>query len=293
MSVDEVLTLDVDGIAALHSPVLVIGLTGWFDVAGAATGALAHLTDGAMTVGEVDADPFYDFTQERPTVELVDGETRHVTWPTNDFQVVRTGGAHDLVVLNGVEPHLAWPLYIACSRRVVERLGCEAVVTLGATADAVPHTRMPPVVGSTADPELARRLALSAPTYQGITGLIGALHVEMEQAGVPTISLRVGVPHYLTHLEHPLAVAALVQHLAHVLGLPLNVDVQEAADRWRLQHDEIVADDDQLGAYVRMLEIEFDRRAEAALRRADDIGDQFEAFLREQREEPGPPDPPS
>ena len=155
-------------------------------------------------------------------VELVDGESRSVAWPANDFTVVRTGGAHDLVVLNGVEPHLAWPLYIACARRVVERLGCEAVVTLGATADAVPHTRMPPVVGSTADPELARRLALSAPTYQGITGLIGVLHVEMERAGVPTISLRVGVPHYLGHMEHPLAVAALVQHLAHVLGLPLN-----------------------------------------------------------------------
>ena len=42
-----------------------------------------------------------------------------------------------------------------------------------------------------------------------------------------------------------------------------------------------------------MLEIEYDRRAEAALRRADDIGDQFEAFLREQRDERGPDDPPA
>jgi len=293
MTVEEVLALDVYELAPLQHPVLLIGLTGWFDVAGAATAALAELTDGAITVGEIDADPFYDFTQERPTVELVDGETRRISWPANDFKVVRTGGAHDLVVLSGVEPHLAWPLYIACARRIVERLQCEAVVTLGATADAIPHTRMPPVVGSTADAELARRLALAAPTYQGITGLIGALHVDMERAGVPTISLRVGVPHYLTHLEHPLAVAALVQHLAHVLGLPLTVDVQHAADRWRMQHDELVTDDEQLRAYVRMLEIEYDRRAEATLRRADDIGDQFEAFLREQRDDRGTDDPSS
>ena len=140
-------------------------------------------------------------------------------------------------------------------------------------------------MGSTADPDLAGRLALSAPTYQGITGLIGVLHVEMERARVPTISLRVGVPHYLTHMEHPLAVAALVQHLAHVLGLPLTVDVQEAADRWAAQHDEAVSDDDQLRAYVRMLEIEYDRRAEATLRQADDIASQFEEFLREQRDD--------
>ena len=122
MTVDEVLALDVDELAPLQSPVLLVGLTGWFDVAGAATAALAEITDGALTVGEIDADPFYDFTQERPTVELVDGETRQVSWPANDFKVVRTGGAHDLVVLSGVEPHLAWPLYIACSRRIVERL---------------------------------------------------------------------------------------------------------------------------------------------------------------------------
>ena len=286
MTVDDVLTLDTAELAPLTSPVLLVGLTGWFDVAGAATGALQHLTEHAVTVGEIDADPFYDFTQERPIVHLVDGETRRVSWPVNDFKVVRTGGPHDLVVLTGVEPHLAWPLYVQCARRVVQQLRCEAVVTLGATADAVPHSRMPPVVGSTADPELARRLALSAPTYQGITGLIGVLHVEMERAGVPTISLRVGIPHYLGHLEHPLAVTALVQHLAHVLGLPLTIDVQEAAERWAVQHDEIVNDDDQLRAYVRMLEIEYDRRAEATLRRADDIASQFEDFLREQREDP-------
>ena len=125
-----------------------------------------------------------------------------------------------------------WPLYVACATRVVDELGCVAVVTVGATADAIPHTRMPPVVGSTADVELARRLALSAPSYQGVTGLIGVLHVEMERAGVPTISLRVGVPHYLGHMEHPLAVAALVRHLAHVLGLPIAVDLGDVADRW-------------------------------------------------------------
>ena len=283
MIVDEVLTLDTDELAPLHSPVLLVGLTGWFDVAGVATAALAHIADNGVTVGEIDSDPFYDFTQERPSVQLVDGETRRVSWPANDFKVVRTGDAHDLVVLNGVEPHLAWPLYIRCVRRVVDQLRCEAVVTVGATADAIPHSRMPPVVGSTSDPELARRLALSPPTYQGITGLIGALHVDMERAAIPTISLRVGVPHYLGHMEHPLAVASLVQHLAHVLGLSLTIDVRDAAARWAAQHDEAVADDEQLRAYVRMLEIEYDRRAEAALRRADDIADQFEDFLREQR----------
>ena len=291
--VGDVLSFDTADLAALTSPILVVGLTGWFDVAGAATSALALLVEGAVTVGEIDPDPFYDFTQERPMVELVDGETRQITWPSNAFQVVRTGGTHDLVVLSGVEPHLFWPVYVGCAVEVVTRLRCVAVVTVGATADAVPHTRLPPVVGSTADPELARRLALSKPTYQGITGLIGVLHVELERIGVPTISLRVGVPHYLAHTEHPLAVTALIRHLAHVLGVTLAIDLTEQNDRWAAQHDELVGADDQLRAYVRMLEIEYDRRAEATLRAADNIAERLEEFLRDQRDDPPPDSEPS
>ena len=77
-------------------------------------------------------------------VEITDGDVRGIVWPTNAVRVVRTGDAHDLVVLSGVEPHLAWGTYVACLRRVVSRLRCEAVVTLGASADAVPALPAPP-----------------------------------------------------------------------------------------------------------------------------------------------------
>ena len=123
---------------------------------------------------------------------------------------MRTGGAHDLVVLSGVEPHLrVADRTSTASSRSSTRLGCEAVVTVGADRRrraAHPHCRRSSAAPPT--PSWPRRLALSAPTYQGITGLVGVLHAELERAGVPTISLRVGVPHYLAHTEHPLAVDA-------------------------------------------------------------------------------------
>jgi hypothetical protein len=258
-SVEEVLTLEVDELGPLTSPYLLIALTGWFDAAGAATTALSLLTTSAVTIGEIDPDPFYDFTQERPTIDIDEGDVRDITWPANTFRVVREGAPHDLVVLSGVEPHVAWPTFAACLTRVVERLRCEVVVTAGATADPIPHTRVPLVVGSTSSPLLGRRLGLAAPTYQGITGLIGVLHAELEQIGVPTVSLRVGVPHYLTHAEHPLAVSALLRHLGHVLDQPLDIDLGDEIHRWSALHDEAVADDDRLQAYVRMLEAEYDR----------------------------------
>lgn len=290
--VASVLTLDTSELSPVKRPVLLVGLTGWFDVAGVATAALEQLVPAGegVTIAEIDADPFYDFTQERPLVVIDDGDIRSVHWPSNSFRLVRTAGAHDLVVLSGVEPHLSWRTYTGCVRRVVTELGCEAVVTVGANADALPHSRLPLVVGSTSDAELGRRLALSAPSYQGITGLLGVLNAELVDAGVPVISLRVGVPHYLIHAEHPLAVTALIRHLAHVLGLTVTVDLSDQIDRWRALHDEAIAEDEQLQGYVRMLEIEYDRRAEASVTSGDDLAARFEAFLRDRAEGDDDPD---
>jgi hypothetical protein len=286
MDVEDVLSIDTDGVGPLRSPVMVIALTGLFDIAGAATTALDRFApaDTAITVAEIDPDPFYDFTQERPQVEVTDGEMGVIRWPENRFDIVRTTGARDLVVLVGAEPHLCWRTYSACIRHVVTEIGCEAVVTVGSSAEAVPHTRTPLVTGSTTDPDLARRLGIGQPSYQGVTGVIGVIQTDLADHGVPSVSLRVGVPHYLMNAEHPQAVAALQAHLSHVLGVPVPDDEGEMAGdivRWRSLHDEVVSNDIQLQMYVRMLEHDHDRRAEAAIPSADDLGAQFERFLRD------------
>ena len=287
MNVDEVLELEADGVGPLRSPVMLVALTGLFDIGGAATTALDRFApaDTAVTIGQIDPDPFYDFTQERPQVEFDDAEVRVIRWPENQFDVVRGRGERDLVVLVGVEPHLGWRTYSACIRTVAERLGCEAVVTVGSAAEAVPHTRQPLVTGSTTDADLARLLGIGQPTYQGMTGVVGVIQADLATAGIPSVSLRVGVPHYLMNAEHPQAVTALQTHLAHVLSVavPTDDDLADEIARWRSLHDEVVDADVQLQLYVRMLEQEHDRRAEAAIPSADDLGAQFEQFLRDQR----------
>jgi hypothetical protein len=290
VNVDDVLDLEADGLDPLRSPVMLVALTGLFDIGGAATTALDQFApaDSAVTIGEIDPDPFYDFTQERPQVEFDEGEVRVIRWPENQFDVVRGRGERDLVVLVGVEPHLGWRTYSECIVTVAQRLGCEAVVTVGSAAEAVPHTRRPMVTGSTTDPRLARLLGIGQPTYEGVTGVVGVIQADLADAGIPSVSLRVGVPHYLMNAEHPQAVAALQTHLSHVLGVPVPADDGELAaeiERWRSLHDEVVDGDVQLQFYVRMLEQEYDRRAEAAIPSADDLGAQFETFLRDQRDD--------
>lgn len=282
----DVLEFGTGDIGALDRPVMLVGLEGLFDVGGAATQAVnAFVADNrAVTVGSIDPDPFYDFTQQRPHVSI-DDDIREIVWPSNEFILQRNPGHRDVVALLGVEPHLYWATYIRAITTVAEALGCEAIVTVGSGAETIPHTRTPPVTGSTASRDLARRLGLVAPSYQGMTGVVGVLHAELEAGDVPSISLRVGIPHYLMNAEHPQAVSALVRHLSHVLDVPNTTDLSDQIDGWRDVHDEIVANDEQLKMYVTMLEAEFDRRAEAQIPSADDLGAQFEEFLRDQRDD--------
>jgi hypothetical protein len=290
MNVSDVLELEIDDLGPLRSPVMLIALTGLFDISGAATTALDQFApaDTALTIGAIDPDPFYDFTLERPQVEFDEGELRITRWPENEFDVVRGRGDRDLVVLVGVEPHLGWRTYSACITHVAQQLRCEAVVTVGSAAEAVPHTRTPQVTGSTTDSDLARRLGIGQPTYQGVTGVVGVIQTDLAAAGIPSVSLRVGIPHYLMNAEHPQAVGALQTHLAHVLSVEPPEHGAEFADevrKWRGLHDEVANGDVQLQMYVKMLEHEVDRRAEAAIPSADDLGAQFEEFLRNQRDE--------
>ncbi len=293
MNVTEVLTTAFDELAPLHSPIMVVGLRGWFDVAEVATHALEHMVEDrvAPVVASIDPDPFFDFTQERPEVYLDDDDNRIVRWPVNEFRVTRFADSpHDLVVLAGVEPHLRYATFADAIIAVARGLGCEVVVTVGAAAEAVPHTRLPQVVGSSTNDGLVSALGLARPQYQGMTGLVGVLQERLDRNSIPAVSLRVGVPHYLGNARHPQSSAALLRHLEHVLGVPTgHARLDDEVARWRTLHDEAVAEDRQATAYVAMLESDHDRRTEDALPTGDDLAADFERFLRQQRPDDEPP----
>lgn len=289
MNIDDVLDADWDAVDPLRDPIMVVALRGWFDVAGVATGALEWcIQDRTITVvASIDPDPFFDFTQERPETYLGDDGERHMRWPENEFIVARfPEGARDLVLVSGVEPHMHWNTFAECIVRCAEKLRCEVVVTVGAAAEAVPHTRSPWVIGSTTNEQLARRLGLSRPRYQGPTGVVGVIHERLDREGITGVSLRVGVPHYLANAQHPKSSAALLRHLEHVLGVPTAHDTMyEEIQRWEELHDASVEGDEQVSKYLEMLEGEYDRRTQATMPSGDDLAAQFERFLREQNDD--------
>ena len=289
ISVNEVLESYWDDIAPLRNPVMLVALRGLFDIGGVATSALDWMLKerDALVIADIDPDPFFDFTQERPEQFIDEDGEKQIRWPENEFMIIRyPEGARDMIVLNGIEPHVSWNTFTQCVVSVAQGLGCNLVVSLGAAAEQVPHTRVPLVVGSTTNEDLAMRLGLSRPQYQGPTGVAGVMLDALDRAGIPSVSLRVGVPHYLMHAQHPKSAAALLQHLQHVLGIPTDhTNLVDEMSRWQELHDAAVEGDPEASAYVKMLERRHDKLIEKTLASGDDLAAELEEFLRGQSDD--------
>ena len=270
-------------------PLVVLAFRGLFDAASAATNAVAWLRERAPStpVAHIDPEMLFDFTQERPQVRVLPNGHREIVWPGNEFHALRFAGPRDLVVCAGTEPHLRWRTFSEHVLTVARRCGAEMVVTLGAMVGVVAHTRPLPVTGSATNPALAARLGLGSPSYEGPTGVIGTLHDLLDRAGMPVISLRVAVPHYVPAPPNPKATHALLHRFEQVTGLDVGSrGLEGAAFDWQRQVSAAAADDPQVLTYVRRLEEQHD--AEEPLPSGDDLAAELEAFLREQRgDDPG------
>jgi hypothetical protein len=268
----------------LRRPIVVLAFRGLFDAANAATAAVEWLAqrNGAHLLARIDPEGFFDFQQQRPLVQIDEDGRREILWPYNDFVGTASGGPRDLVVCAGYEPHLRWRTFASYVLEVVRRCDAEMVVTLGSMVGLVPHTRPLPVTGSAANPELARRLGLGSPSYEGPTGVVGTLHDLLDDAGIPVVSLRVAIPHYVPAPPNPKATATLLQRLEQVTGIPTGHEQMVIDGRdWQEQVSVVAADDPQVVGYVRRLEEQYDE--EEPIPSGEDLAAELEAFLREQR----------
>jgi len=271
----------------LRRPVLVAGFEGWNDAASAASEAAGWLTRqfGATKVASMDPEEHFDFQSARPTVELVDGVTRDLTWPANEFFAVPVD-TRDLVVLRGIEPNLRWPSFCREVLGVAGETGCEMVVTLGALLADVPHTRPVRVTGATTDPELMASLHLQRSRYEGPTGIVGVLHDTARATGIASASLWAPVPHYVSTPPNPLATRALLDRLGHLLGTAFELgELDELSQAWQTRVDEVVSQDDDVRSYVGQLEERYDTEDETDIPSGEGLADEVEQFLRDRRDD--------
>jgi proteasome assembly chaperone (PAC2) family protein len=277
--------------AHLRDPVLIAAFRGWNDAGEGASFAATHLARvwaGEM-IASIDPEEFYDFQVSRPHVELVDGLTRKVTWPSNEFWAAHVEGSdRDVLVLVGTEPNTKWKTFTRAIVDVATEHDVQMVVTLGALLADVAHSRPVHVTGTAGDQELMEKLGLERSRYEGPTGIVGVLHDALSSTSIPTASLWAAVPHYLAVSPNPRVALALVRQTSDLIGIPAELEpLVAAADAYDSRVTEMVQADEDVQAYVKLLEERTDERARedridpSELPTGDSLAAELEHFLRE------------
>src|SRR5689334_19867088 len=228
----------------LRRPVLIAAFEGWNDAAESASAAVEYLgnTWNERQFATIDPEEFYDFTVVRPQVRLIDGSMREIDWRTTKFSAAAaTNSDHDVVLGHGIEPNNRWRTFCDNVIGVAQELDVELVLTLGALAAEVPHTRPVQVTGTGSDPELIDRLGLRRSRYEGPTGIVGVLHTRFAAAGIKSASLWAAVPHYVSQQPSPKATLALARRAANILGASLDAtDLEIAVSSYERQVNDMI-----------------------------------------------------
>jgi hypothetical protein len=118
----------------------------------------------------------------------------------------------------------------------------------------------------------------------------------LTEAGIASLGLWVQVPHYVSAMSYPAASAALLQGLQEVTGVTIDQGaLLREAQVQRARIDQLVVGNDEHQTMVQQLEGLYDQAVEATaemdramgeLPSGDELAAEFEAFLRDQSEQP-------
>jgi proteasome assembly chaperone (PAC2) family protein len=278
----------------LRAPVLVAAFRGWNDAGDAATFAAEHLARmwSAEKIASIDPEEFFDFQAVRPQVRLIDGITREIKWPSNELWSARLEHApHDVLLLVGTEPNTRWGAFSRLIIHLAKKHGVGLTITFGALLADVPHSRPVPITGTAVDPALIERLGLQRSRYEGPTGIVGVLHSALAEAGIDSASLWAAVPHYLAVTPNPKAALALVQKATALIGVQADTEqLERASVSYEEQVTALVEADEDVQAYVRLLEQRADERAAEIdplnLPSGESLAAELENFLRDRNDGP-------
>jgi proteasome assembly chaperone (PAC2) family protein len=276
----------------LRAPAMVCAFKGWNDAGDAASSAVSFLAGklDAQRFASLDAEDFYDFQANRPSIRLGEGEQREIAWPTVEILEAHAPRApRDLVLVQGVEPSMRWRTFSASLVDLAEALGVQLVVTLGALLGDVPHTRPVAMTGHASDAALMERLKITPSAYEGPTGIVGVLHAACANAGLPSASLWAAVPHYVAAASNPKAALALLRRVEGVIGVSVDVsELEAAAGDYERQVGLAVQSDPEIQAFVERLEQASDSDETEDLTdvpSGDALAREFQRFLRQRGRE--------
>jgi hypothetical protein len=274
---------------------MVVMLTGWIDAGGAARAAVEAIETESESspIAQFDDDLYVDFRARRPTMELREGLNSVLDWEHITIAVGRDQTGHDLVLLTGPEPDMAWHRFTRTVGELASELGVHRMAHLGAYPFAVPHTRSARLSVSSPSQDVLAKVSFLRSSIDVPAGVAASLEQDFHERGIPSLGIWAQVPHYISAMSYPAASVALLEGLREATDVV--IDATELRNEVIVQGrrlDALVAGNDEHATMIEQLEQLYDATTDAVaveyggpsleMRSGDELAAELEEYLRDQ-----------
>ena len=284
----------------LGASVLLVSLGGFVD-AGQTQRLLTDHVLAALPhtlVASFDVDQLMDYRGRRPAMTFDSDRWSSYADPTLLLYRVTDADGVPFLVLYGPEPDYQWERVIEAVRQLDRMLGVTLTVSIHGIPMAVPHTRP---IGRTAHATAPKLIGEHESLFGAmqVPGSITALlELRLGESGHDALGFAIHVPHYLAQAQF--ADAAVVGLESFVAATGLNIPADDLVATAGLNRAEIlqeIAGSEEVTQVVEALERQYDAYIQGRekpgllatdvrdLPTADEIGAEFEEFLRTQTDE--------
>lgn len=292
----------------LRASVMVVALGGFVDAGHTQQILTEHLlaTSESSVVASFDTDQLLDYRGRRPG--MVYDANRWVSYddPCLALHRLTDRDGTPYFLLAGPEPDYQWERVVEAVRGLVVQLGVNLVVSAHGIPMAVPHTRPIGLTAHATDPRLIPEQLNPFGRVQVPGSLPALLELRLGEAGHDALGFAVHVPHYLAQTEFADGAVTALNGITAATGLNLPIDdLIAAAGLNRAEIAQEVAGSEEVAQVVAALERQYDTFVEglqkpsllatdvSELPSADEIGAEFEQFLRQVNEDGGDDAPPT
>lgn len=285
----------------LRAPVLLVSLSGFVDAGQTQRLLTEHIltTLPHTVVASFDVDQLMDYRGRRPMMMFDRDRWSSYADPTLLLHRVTDADGQPFLVLSGQEPDYQWERVVEATRTLIRELGVTLTVSVHGIPMAVPHTRP---IGRTAHATTPRLIGDHDGVFGPlqVPGSVGALlELRLGESDHDALGFAIHVPHYLAQAQF--VDAAVVGLKSFMAATGLNIPTEDLVATAGLNRAEIaegVAGSDEVTQVIEALERQYDTYMEAHekpsllatdlrdLPTADELGAEFEQFLRAQTDEP-------
>ena len=286
-----------------HASVLVLALGGFVDAGHTQRVLTEHLLENheSRVIASFDVDQLLDYRGRRPAMVFDRDHWESYADPSLLLHRVVDREGVPFLLLSGPEPDYQWARMVEAVMILIRALDVDLTVNVHGIPMAVPHTRP---LGFTSHGTNQNLLLSGNETPFGTVQVPGSfaslLELRLGEAGRDALGFAVHVPHYLGQSEFADAALLGLQRVIAVTGLDLDATgLAAAAGRDRAEIARQMEQSEEISAVVRALEQQYDTYLEGRQHRsllatdlsdlptADEIGAEFEAFLKDVADDAG------